>query len=81
MLILLMLVWAMIYANSALSAYNTNFMYLVRPPMKNLPFLNLDHGWYVYFAHLVSVGVLIVSLFHLPFILAERQKAVPASAE
>ncbi len=81
MLILLMLVWAMIYANSALSAYNTNFMYLVRPPMENLPFLNLDHGWYVYFAHLVSVGVLIVSLFHLPFILAEHQKAVPASAE
>ena len=73
--LLLSLVLAMIYANSFLSQYNTNFMYLVRPPMKNLPYLNLDHGWYVYFLNLVILGLLIISLFHLPFIISERRKA------
>ena len=55
MICLLSLVWAMIYVNSALSQYNTNFMYLVRPPMKNLPFLTLDYGWYVYFLHILTL--------------------------
>ena len=67
------LLLAMIYANSILSEYNTNFMYLVRPPMKNLPFLNLDDGWYVYFLRLLALGAGIVSLFHLPFIIRERK--------
>ena len=72
MLILLSLVPVMLYVNSALSAYGTNFMYLVRPPMEDLPFLNLDNGWYVYFLHLVSLGAVIICLFHLPFIIAEK---------
>lgn len=71
--VLLCLVWAMIYINSWLSQYNTNFMYLVRPPMEDLPFLTLDHGWYVYFLHIVSVGAIIITLFHLPFIIKERK--------
>lgn len=73
MICLLSLVWAMIYVNSALSQYNTNFMYLVRPPMKNLPFLTLDFGWYVYFLHIVTLGAVIITLFHLPFIIRERK--------
>jgi len=72
--VLLALVLVMLYVNSILSAYGTNFMYLVRPPMKNLPFLNLDHGWYVYFMHVLSLGAALVSLFHLPFILVERKQ-------
>ncbi len=75
LILLLSLVVAMLYANSFLSAYNTNFMYLVRPPMENLPFLTLNYGWYVYFLHLVTLGILIVTLFHLPFLLAERKSA------
>ena len=70
-LILSVLVVAMLYINSVLSAYGTNFMYIVRPPMENLPYLNLDHGWYVYFIHLVCAGVLIISLFHLPFVISD----------
>ena len=73
MLILLSLIFLMIYINSVLSVYDTNFMYLVRPPMENLPFLNLDHGWYVYFLHLLSLGILIITLFHLPFLLREKK--------
>ena len=73
MLFLLALVLLNFYTNSVLSAYGTNFMYLVRPPMENLPFLNLDHGWYVYFLHLVSLGCGIMLFFHLPFILREKR--------
>lgn len=65
---------AMLYINSILSMYNTNFMFLVRPPMKNLPILNLDDGWDMYFLRLSGIGLSVVSLYHLPFIIAERMK-------
>ena len=76
--LLLALVLATLYINSILSVYGTNFMYLVRPPMDNLPYLNLDCGWYAYFFRLLALGAALVTLFHLPFILCEwktRQKA------
>lgn len=75
MIILLALVFAMIYVNSVLSVYDTNFMYLVRPPMEDLPYLNLNAGWYAYFLRLVALGVGIISAFHLPFIISERKKS------
>ena len=72
--ILVSLVLIMIYVNSILSEYNTNFMYLVRPPMEDLPYLNLNSGWYVYFLRLVALGGAITILFHLPFIISEKKK-------
>jgi hypothetical integral membrane protein (TIGR02206 family) len=76
-LLLLSLVVAMIYVNSALSAYGTNFLYLVRPPMEDLPVLNLDNGWYVYFLTLLGIGTSVLTLFHLPFIIIEKCKKIP----
>lgn len=64
----------MIWVNGALQAYNTNFLYVVRPPMKNLPFLNLKHGWYVYYAHLLSGGLALMSLFSIPAILLQKKQ-------
>jgi len=61
----------MIWVNSALSIYETNFFYVVSPPASGLPFLNLKHGWYVYFAHLASAGVLLEFLTSLPYIIKE----------
>lgn len=63
----------MLYVNSALSVYDTNFFYLTRPPMEGLPILNLDNGWYIYFLTLAAIGVILVTLFHLPFIIAEAK--------
>lgn len=71
--ILLLLVLMNFYVNSFLSAYGSNFMYLVRPPMENLPFLNLDKGWYVYFLRIVVLAMAALTLFHLPFIVRERR--------
>lgn len=70
--ILLALVAVMLYVNGALSAYGTNFMFVVRPPLDGLPLLNLDHGWYVYFLTLLGLGFAFFTLFHLPFILRRK---------
>ena len=74
LLILLGLAGLMIYVNGALFAYGTNFMFLTRPPMEGLPILNLDHGWYVYFLSLAALAVVLMTLAHLPFMLAERKE-------
>lgn len=68
------LVFGMLYLNGALSAYDTNFFYLTRPPMENLPYLNLNCGWYVYFLRLLLLGVGAVTAFHLPFLLKARKR-------
>ena len=73
-LILLCLAFGNIYINSALSAYGTNFMYVRKPPMDGLPVLNLDHGWYAYFATLCALGIVLMTLVHLPLMLKERKK-------
>ena len=56
----------MIWVNGALSAYNTNFLYVVRPPKSGLPFLNLNSGWFVYFLRLCFIGLVAITLVHLP---------------
>ena len=75
MLCLFGILFIMIWVNSALQVYETNFFYLVRPPMENLPILNLDNGWLAYFISLVVIAFVLFSLFHLPFIIAERVRA------
>lgn len=77
---LLLLAVAVLYVNGALSAYGTNFMYLVRPPMEDLPYLNLEQGWYVYFLRLLLLGLGLVSLFHIPFILHQKNTGSRSTA-
>ena len=62
-----------LYMNSILAVYDTNFMFIVRPPLEGLPFLNLDHGYYIYLFRIIMLGVIGLSLFHLPFIVKERK--------
>ncbi len=73
--ILLVVAILMIYVNGAFYAYGTNFMFLTRPPMEGLPLLNLDHGWYVYILNLAALAVTLLTLVHLPWMLAERRHA------
>lgn len=67
--------------NSVLEQYKTNFLFLRKPPMENLPILNLNHGWYVYFLTLTAVACILVLLVQLPFIIKglraeKREKAL-----
>jgi hypothetical integral membrane protein (TIGR02206 family) len=63
--------------NSVLEQYKTNFLFLRKPPMDNLPILNLNHGWYVYFVTLALIACALVFTVHLPFVLrdAKRKRA------
>lgn len=71
--LLIVLVFVNLWINSFLQAYDTNFMYLTRPPMENLPILNLDHGWYVYFVTLFLLAIGLMVVFHLPFVLLNKE--------
>lgn len=65
------LVLVILFVDSALSVYHVNYFFLVRPPMDNLPVLNLDHGWHVYFLTIAGLMVLAITLFHLPSMIKE----------
>ncbi len=60
--------------NSILEAYNTNFLYLRKPPMENLPILNLNNGYFVYIISLIFIAVLLLTLVHLPFMLKKNKE-------
>ena len=67
---LLVLVAAVAFLmNSILEQYGTNFLFLRVPPMENLPILNLDNGWYVYFITLAVIACTLMLLVQLPFML------------
>ncbi len=74
--LLIALVFFNLWVNSLLQVYDTNFMYLTRPPMDNLPLLNLDNGWYVYFITLFIIALSFMILFHLPFIIYKYKKGI-----
>ncbi len=61
----------MIWVNSAMSVYDTNFFFIVRPPMENLPLLNLNNGWHAYFFTLVAIGFVAVTIVHLPSLIKQ----------
>lgn len=72
--VLLCLAFSMIWVNSALQQYETNFFFIVKPPADNLPLLNLNHGWYAYFFSLLFVSGLCVTLLYLPYMIIEAVK-------
>ncbi len=70
--VLFALAVGMLWVNGALRAYDTNFFFVVRPPVEGLPLLNLDNGWYAYFAAICLCGLVGLTAVHLPFILKKK---------
>ena len=73
-LILLGIAFFGMWINSFLAAYNTNFLYLVRPPMEGLPLLNLDHGWSTYILTYLGLVGVIFATAQLPLVLYYNKK-------
>jgi len=46
-----------------------NHMFIVRPPAKNLPILNLERGWGGYVLSLSCLGLILITLCYLPVII------------
>ena len=67
--LLLVVTIAAFVMNSVLEEYGTNFLFLRKPPMENLPVLNLNNGWYVYFVTLTLIACTLLLLVQLPFII------------
>jgi len=59
--------------NSILESYNVNFLYLRKPPMDNLPILNLNNGYFVYIITLIIVAILLLTIVHLPFMIKRKK--------
>ena len=68
---LLLCAWLAFYVN-ALSG--ENFMFITKPPLENLPYLNVDHGWGVYFAHLLCAAAVGLVLPYLPVLVRKTKK-------
>lgn len=67
------------WINSLLSVTNpkVNFFYLCRPPMENLPILNLNNGWFVYFLTIAAIALSFMFIFHLIVIsIYKRNKTI-----
>ena len=56
-----------IYINGMLYDGNVkvNFMYVVDPPQSGLPFLNEDHGWFIYICHYAFLAVTLISVCYI----------------
>ena len=47
------------------------FFYSTKPPIENLPILNLDNGWFVYIISILAIGIISVTLVHIPFLIKD----------
>lgn len=65
-----------IYLNSIIYDENNkvNFMYVVRPPVDNLPYLNNEHGWLVYIIHYAILAVILITLCYIKPIIKAIKK-------
>ncbi len=75
---LVFMLFLAIYLNSMLYDPESlvNFMYVVRPPQENLPFLNNNNGWLVYISHYALLVITIATLCYIkPIVNAIRNKA------
>ena len=78
---LLAIVFVTFYINGFFQ--NTNFLYLSEPPMDELPILNMDNGWFVYFISYMALAFVLITLFFAPFwiyykVKTHREQSVPS---
>jgi hypothetical protein len=50
------------------------FFYSTKPPINDLPILNLDNGWIVYILSILAIGIITVTLVHIPFFIRDYKK-------
>lgn len=84
LLMLLAFFFIAIYLNSWVNDYehNINFMYVVNPPVENLPYLNKNHGWLVYMIHYAALAFFAVTMCYIkPVAKAIKGMLVPESKQ
>ena len=74
---LLIMMFFAIYINSIVydGSNKINFMYVVSPPVDNIPFLTEKYGWFVYIMHYASLILFCVTMSYIkPIIQAIKSK-------
>ena len=76
LIIMVFLAFFALWINSMLSGVieSPNFFYITRPPMENLPLLNLNNGWYAYFLTLVTLVILLFTSFNAIVMLIYKKR-------
>ena len=77
LIFLLIIMFFAIYINSMLydGESNINFMYVVKPPKDNLPYLNDNNGWLSYVLRYMLLIIVSITLCYIrPIILAIKNK-------
>lgn len=72
---LLIIMFFAFYINSIVydGVSNVNYMYVASPPQSGLPFLNEDHGWFVYIVHYAFLVITCLTLCYIkPIVKALR---------
>jgi len=69
--------------NSMLGAATSgvNFFYTARPPLDDLPILNLNHGWIVYILNLAWLALVMISLCYIPVFIKAIKARLTKRAE
>ena len=72
-----------IYINSILydGVSNINFMYVVNPPVDNLPILNKENGWVSYIIRYSIICLFAVSMCYIPTFIKEIKNRKKAKEE
>lgn len=81
---LLLFFFVSVYLNSWVSDYvqDINFMYVIKPPMDGLPFLNKDNGWLSYIFRYACLAVVCVTACYIrPIVSAIRNGKCEAGGE
>ena len=75
---LVLIMFFAIYINSIVydGTKDVNFMYVASPPQKGLPFLNEDHGWFVYIIHYTMLVIFCVTACYIKPIIDFIKKKV-----
>lgn len=60
--------------NAVVTNNSINFFFLTNPPKEGLPFLNFNHGWFVYYIHLIMTGIILMSAISAPYMISDIKK-------
>lgn len=50
------------------------FFYSTKPPIEDLPILNLENGWFMYILSILLIGIVMVTLVHIPFFIKDYKE-------